>query len=120
MPRQILVVDNDELYVMLVREVFTMKGHSVLSASNGAEGLKILESNPVDLIVSDVEMPVMDGLEFHSKVRQDPRFQSTPFAFLSGTTRLEVLRELRKKKDVVLVNKAEIVDQLLSLFGDIL
>jgi len=120
MPRQILVVDNDELYVMLVREVFTMKGHSVLSASNGAEALKILESNPVDLIISDVEMPVMDGLEFHSRVRQDTRFQSTPFAFLSGTTRLELLRELRKKKDVVLVNKAEMVDRLLSLFGDIL
>lgn len=65
----ILVVDDEPTILMLAR--FTLnRGYRVLTASGGVEGLAILAVNPVDLVISDLRMPGMSGLEFLRAVRE--------------------------------------------------
>jgi DNA-binding NtrC family response regulator len=59
----ILIVDDEANTRELLREVLEMDGHSVLEASDGEEALKVLESQSVDLLITDRNMPNMDGLK---------------------------------------------------------
>jgi len=56
---------------------------SVLEAGNGAEALSALESNPVDLILCDINMPVMDGMEFVKKLPGVPNAKGVPVVMIT-------------------------------------
>jgi DNA-binding NtrC family response regulator len=60
---KILVIDDDAAYRRLCGLALTAAGFQVLSASDGAKGLRILESAPVDLVVTDILMPNTEGVE---------------------------------------------------------
>ncbi len=83
MSKTILTVDD----ALTIRKMiaFTLKsaGFDVLEAADGAAGLAILKSHPVDMIISDVNMPVMDGLEFTRQVRLLPAHAKTPLILLT-------------------------------------
>ena len=64
-------------------------GYQVKQVSSGAEALEACLKNPPDLLVSDVMMPEMDGLEFCRRLRSTPSGQLMPFIFLSGRGELE-------------------------------
>jgi CheY-like chemotaxis protein len=66
----ILVVDDDDQMRKLIRLLLQREGHSVVEASDGLEALRLLDAGPVDLVVSDVVMPDMDGLELIRKARK--------------------------------------------------
>jgi two-component system response regulator (stage 0 sporulation protein F) len=68
MPR-ILVIDDERMVRILLREVLERAGHEVLEATDGAMGLEIFEGEPTDLIITDIRMPGMGGLEFISALR---------------------------------------------------
>ena len=59
----ILVVDDEPMIRDILSEWIEFKGHRVLRAENGAEALRVVEANRVDLILSDIRMPVMDGVQ---------------------------------------------------------
>jgi DNA-binding response OmpR family regulator len=80
----ILVVDDNRLVRELIRDVFTEAGYGVVSAPGGAEALERLEDGPVDLIITDVAMPDMDGWAFCEAVKEDPRFREIPLVFLAS------------------------------------
>ncbi len=60
---RVLVVDDDDLNRLLLVDVLTGGGCRVLSASNGTDAVKILEEQPVDLLITDYDMPRMNGLD---------------------------------------------------------
>ncbi|OGX34617.1 MAG: hypothetical protein A3C36_02315 [Omnitrophica WOR_2 bacterium RIFCSPHIGHO2_02_FULL_52_10] len=62
MPR-ILVIDDNDAFKEMICEILKNEGYKVLSASNGKEGVKLCRAQPVDLIVTDLLMPDMDGIE---------------------------------------------------------
>ena len=64
---------------------FTLKatGHEVLQAPDGVEALKVLKSRPVQLIITDVNMPNMDGITLIRHLRSLPGYQSTPVLLLT-------------------------------------
>jgi CheY-like chemotaxis protein len=115
MERTILAVDDDPMYIDLVTDVAASQHYSVISAPDGAIALHMLTSHRVDLIVSDVDMPVMDGLAFHAKVRNDPRFSSLPFVFLTGTTNPKALAYITDHTDIRHIPKANLVTELTAL-----
>jgi two-component system chemotaxis response regulator CheY len=80
----ILIVDDDQSYRRVLELFLQSFGWIVYSAIHGADGLEKLRANKIDLIISDVYMPVMDGLKFHKAVRAIPEFASIPFLFVSG------------------------------------
>ncbi|MBV6497359.1 MAG: Fis family transcriptional regulator [Acidobacteria bacterium] len=67
---KILIVDDEQSYRQLLTHVFELDGHSVRTARNGREGLEALESEPADVVVSDVKMPDMTGIEMLRAIRE--------------------------------------------------
>jgi DNA-binding NtrC family response regulator len=65
----ILIVDDEQSYRQLLSLVFEGDGHSIRTASNGREALTLLQEEPADVIISDVKMPDMDGIEMLRAVR---------------------------------------------------
>jgi len=87
--KKILVVDDDRtLRITLTRALENM-GYQVQQVSSGAEALEACVKNPPDLVVSDVMMPEMDGIEFCRRLRATPSGQLMPLIFLSGKGELE-------------------------------
>jgi CheY-like chemotaxis protein len=84
--RTILVVENDEPSRRLIEQVLAFSGYASVSAANGQEALAALEQTPVDLMLMDLSMPVLDGYQTVALVRQLPRYVQTPIIAVSGHT----------------------------------
>lgn len=80
----ILVVDDEPDLRFLLRRIFEGAGHTVVEAGNGADALTSLRRSPPDLVVTDVMMPVMDGLELVRRIRGDPMTRDIPVVAVSG------------------------------------
>lgn len=84
---KLLIVEDDPNLLVGLKDILELDHYLVLTAENGKQGLEILQreiENPPDLIVSDIMMPQMDGLEFLRKVRQQDRWVKIPFIFLTA------------------------------------
>ena len=80
----IQVVDDVEMFRNVVVHALTGAGHTALTAADGVEALRVLESNPVDLILLDLAMPGMTGVELLVRLRADPRFAGVPVIVVSA------------------------------------
>jgi two-component system chemotaxis response regulator CheY len=79
----ILIIDDSKTMLSLVGNLLTANGYRVIEACNGKDGLLKLFKNHVDLIISDLNMPEIDGLKFVRKVRQSPLHRDTPVIMLT-------------------------------------
>ncbi|MDY6804170.1 MAG: response regulator transcription factor [Cyanobacteriota bacterium] len=82
--KKVLVVDDERILRMVVKRQLEFQGYQVRDASSGEEALSIIEEELPDVIVSDVMMPEMDGLEFCKSLRASGVGQLVPFIFLSS------------------------------------
>ena len=80
----VLVVEDDDLTRETTRRLLRSRGANVLEARDGAEGLARIERDQPDLVLCDILMPGVDGIEFARWVRQDPRFDEIPLLALTG------------------------------------
>lgn len=81
-----LLVIEDNVYVRsLLVDVFEAEGYHVLQAGQGAEAMALMQDQPVDVILTDLRMPVMDGLTFATALRADARYRHIPIILLSAT-----------------------------------
>jgi twitching motility two-component system response regulator PilH len=85
---KVLVVDDDPGITLLLKRVIAKKGHQILIASNGWEGLKLAQANLPDLVFTDVRMPDLGGVELAGFLKADPLLQHIPVIILSGTAYL--------------------------------
>ncbi|GAA5534389.1 response regulator [Deinococcus aluminii] len=83
MPR-ILVVDDDAAILKLISVILTRAGHEVRTSGHPLEALDLLQVFTPDLLISDVVMPYMTGLEFLEKVREHEKLSALPFMLLSS------------------------------------
>ena len=81
---RILLVDDDEGFLNTLEEILRGKGHDVITAQDGKQAREALEGEKIDLILTDVYMPTLDGVRFHSFVRAFTDARDTPFIFISG------------------------------------
>jgi DNA-binding response OmpR family regulator len=82
--KNILLVEDDEPLLRLLAALLEQAGYQVEKASNGERALKKLEKQRPDLLVCDIQMPVMNGFELLEKVRATPDWADLPFIFLTG------------------------------------
>ena len=107
LPATVLCVDDEPAVLNAMRRLFRPRGYRILQAASGTEGLAVLRENPVDLIISDMRMPNMDGAQFLEAARQhDPgivRILLTGYADISATiaaiNRGEIHRYIAKPWD---------------------
>jgi DNA-binding response OmpR family regulator/two-component sensor histidine kinase len=85
---RILVVEDNPELLMLMNHVLKGQYH-VLLAKNGKEALDLVHKTPVDLIVSDVMMPEMTGLELTRELKEDPNYSHLPIILLTANTQAE-------------------------------
>jgi two-component system, chemotaxis family, chemotaxis protein CheY len=81
-----LIVDDSSVMRKIIERSLRQAGielELVLEAGNGAEGLQVLAGNKVDLILSDINMPVMDGLEFVRQMQTIENARSTPVVMIT-------------------------------------
>ncbi|GAC1313143.1 MAG: hybrid sensor histidine kinase/response regulator [Acidimicrobiales bacterium] len=84
-PHQALLVVDDALTVReLQRSILERSGYLVYTAGDGEEAITVLGSHHVDLVLTDVEMPVMDGFELTRAIRQSARWRNTPVLILTS------------------------------------
>jgi two-component system chemotaxis response regulator CheY len=86
MALQILIVDDSPAMRSFIRRVVKLSGIEVshyLEASNGAEALELLAANQVDAVLTDINMPVMNGEEFVRKMREDSPNRVIPVIVIS-------------------------------------
>jgi len=83
MSKTILTVDDSKTMREMVS--FTLKGvgYNILEAEDGQQGVSVASSNSVDLIITDLNMPVMNGLDMIKSIRSLPQYSSTPILMLT-------------------------------------
>ncbi|MBI5212728.1 MAG: response regulator [Nitrospirae bacterium] len=72
MPKKILIVEDNEKNRVLIRDVLKYYGYEVIEAVNGEEGIKAAKEKTPDLILMDIQMPVMDGFAAMQALKRDP------------------------------------------------
>ena len=82
--KKVLVVDDEIHIVHVVAIKLRNNGYEVISAENGAEGLKLALKEKPDIIVTDYQMPAMTGLELVEKLRQHEETRNTPVVMLTA------------------------------------
>ena len=80
---KILIVDDSSLIRSVASDATKEAGHEPVTAENGEEGLQALKSEKIDLIFSDVNMPVMGGLEMVEKIKSDENYKYIPIVMLT-------------------------------------
>ncbi len=84
--RTVLVADDSITTRSLLRSVLEGGGYRVRTASDGDEALRIARSEPIDLVVSDVRMPRLDGIGLLQRIRSDARTSKLPLVLFSGAS----------------------------------
>ncbi len=88
---RILIVDDYPALVTLMRHKLVQRGFDVITAQNGEEALKMVQSDYPDIVISDVEMPVMNGYELCEKIKGDPKFTTIPVILVTSLVTTESL-----------------------------
>jgi two-component system chemotaxis response regulator CheY len=82
----IIAVEDSASTLRMIVDTLKTAGHTVMEAENGAEALEVLSGKTVDLIITDINMPHMDGVELTQELRRLPNFKFTPILMLTIET----------------------------------
>ena len=82
---KILIVEDDKDSLCMLETVLRSGGYEVVSAENGVEALEKLKKNTIEMIVSDILMPVMDGFQLCRECKKDDSLKRIPFVFYTAT-----------------------------------
>jgi two-component system chemotaxis response regulator CheY len=84
MQKNVLVVDDDSLIRQLVSLILRSAGYTAIEAVNGEDALNKLGSTRVEMVITDLRMPQMDGVEFIRQLRKRPEHESTPVVMMTS------------------------------------
>jgi len=119
MAKTIVVMDDDLALQMVLEIALRESGYDVVLANNGADGLKLLETIKPALIISDIMMPQMDGVETFGRLRERLQDEGIPILILTALNRKPWFSDLEDEGAVILQKPFE-VDELINLISTIL
>lgn len=93
---KILLVEDDEMLHSMYTQKFSQEGYQIISAYNGAEGLKKAEEEKPDVILLDIIMPKMDGFVALKKIKQNAKLASIPVVMLTNLGQDEDIKKGRE------------------------
>ena len=83
-PHKVLIVEDNELNMELITDVLTFAGFEIVTAGNGTQALEIAASARPDIVLMDVQLPGMDGLEATRKLKANPETASIPVVAITS------------------------------------
>jgi two-component system, chemotaxis family, chemotaxis protein CheY len=96
MARMIMTVDDSTSMRQMVKATLQSAGYQVVEAADGQEALDYARENSVDLVITDVNMPRMDGITLVSELRALPTYRLTPLLLLTTESSMEKKMEGKK------------------------
>lgn len=96
MGEKILVIDDDKLVLMTLKRLLAKEGYKITTATSGMIALKQIENEEFDLILSDIKMPEMDGVETVRKIREYLKLhakQPVPEIFITAYAKEDVFQQ---------------------------
>ena len=78
MARRILIVEDQEDNRRILRDLLTHTGYDLIEAPNGQEGVRLAEAEHPDLILMDIQLPILDGYEATRRIKADPTLRAIP------------------------------------------
>jgi two-component system, cell cycle response regulator DivK len=84
MTRRILVIEDQEDLRRILRDLLVGSGYDVIEAADGAEGVAKAQIEQPDLILMDIQLPVLDGYEAARQIKENPRLAATPIIAVSS------------------------------------
>ena len=101
---RILVVEDDREISRLIETCLKIEGYEVFIASNGEEALQLAAAEPLNLILMDVMMPQMDGMDALKRLKEDKKTAGIPVVMLTAkTTSEEIVQSLQAGADLHLI-----------------
>ncbi|UZE94957.1 response regulator [Alkalimarinus alittae] len=117
---RILAVDDSASMRQMVSYTLKVAGHDVVEAADGQQALELAKGTQVDLVLSDVNMPVMDGLTLVKELRALPEYKFTPILMLTTESTLDKKMEGKKAGATGWLVKPFNPDQLLATIKKVL
>ncbi len=93
----ILIVDDSVVIRRMIKKILSPSGYRLLEAKNGEETFEIIQSQKIDLILLDMEMPEMNGLEILKNIKQDENNFHLPIFIISSNLDIEIMRNAYKQ-----------------------
>lgn len=119
--KKILLVDDSPFMLAMLANAFEKESFIVIKAASAVEALSILDSHQTDIILSDYEMPKMNGFDFRQKLLQNPATKDIPFVFLTTHKENElVMRGLSELQAVDFINKDTPLPVIISKLDNLL
>lgn len=90
----ILLIEDEEDLRDSIRQILVFEGYRVIPAENGESGLEKLSGNKVDLVICDIMMPGINGIEVFQTIRSSEETRHIPFVFISSLSRYSDLNRM--------------------------
>ncbi len=110
--RRILIAEDDDDSRIALKMMLKMSRFDVLEALNGREAVDSVFRNRPDLVLMDLSLPVIDGLQATREIRQQPEFQALPIIFVTGYDNQETIDRIRACGGTGYINKPIEFDDL--------
>ncbi|MDA8233182.1 MAG: response regulator [Magnetospirillum sp.] len=120
MVKTILSVDDSASMRQMVRLTLSGAGYQVIEAADGREGLSKAQANTVHMVVTDLNMPNMDGLELIRALRGEPAYKGVPIIFLTTESDEAKKKEAKSAGATGWITKPFQQDQLLAVVKKVL
>ena len=120
MTASILTVDDSPSLRMAIKIALTGAGYAVTEAADGVEGLNKATSTPFDMIVTDLNMPNMDGLTMIEKLRKSPAQAGVPIIFLTTESDADMKQRAKAAGATGWLVKPFVPDQLVKVARKVL
>jgi two-component system, sensor histidine kinase and response regulator len=112
----VLIVEDSAIQAIMLKRILLAEGYQVLLAKNGHEGLEITRAQQPSIVISDINMPNMNGFELCTHIKQDPALQDIPVILLTSLTDVkDVIKGLECRADNFLTKPYDTRDLLSRL-----
>ena len=106
--KKVLLIEDDKDQILLYQTKFELDGYGFLAAKNGPEGLKLAEQEKPDMILIDLLMPGMDGIEVLEKLKANPATKNTPAIIVTNLDKHEMVEKAMKLGALDFIVKSKI------------
>jgi two-component system chemotaxis response regulator CheY len=117
--KRVLAVDDSRTLRDMLSDCLSRAGHEVVTAADGAEALRALREQGPDIVITDLNMPVMDGLDFIEAARAEEAGRDLPLLLLTTETATDLKERARRVGATGWLTKPFNADQVLSLIDQL-